>query len=277
MSKRSFDESDQEYLFEQLCKRIGTRKLMNMFQKDIERMEETHISTFNVTLLAHVLSFVERSDVNAVSRVCKKWNAAFKLPNFWKQHILAKFKLLPKHALAEKFDNFFFSNQETLQQQLEWLFVNGWHLTSVDPLDATDLQITRKSNSRWAVSWIYPSTYIRHEFTGTLTLSGDAKVVILNPQDSRYERIEYNTTYFAAARKYGRDTVQMTCKKMDGSKWEGQGTNTLTVHPHGMGTWTFPNGDIFRGVDVAFAGEPHGVGHDQDGKEIEYFAGKRIR
>jgi hypothetical protein len=46
--------------------------------------------------------------------------------------------------------------------------------------------------------------------------------------------------------------------------------------PHGAGYWTFADGTYFIGDNVAFAGLPHGKGHNQDNFEEEWFAGQRI-
>ena len=43
------------------------------------------------------------------------------------------------------------------------------------------------------------------------------------------------------------------------------------VLPHGKGVWTFADGTVFEGNNVAFYGFPHGRG---DG-DITYFAGRR--
>lgn len=272
MSKRTIDDvlekMDVDIIFNALYQRVGFDK--------IRSMAEAKVPDLPVDLLAFVLSFVHLGDIKAVSCVCKKWNAAFKLPTFWRRQVFQKFKESPKRALCEKFDNFFFSNRETLQQQVEWLFFRSHYRLQDDVHSPEDLQITRWSNHGWAVTWYYPSMYIRHTFVGNLMLSGEANVVDMAPACPEYECLEYDAQFSLDTRKFSQERVRMTCKKMDGSMWKGQGTNGYMVHPHGSGEWTFPNGDVFRGEDVAFAGQPHGTGRDQYGKEVVYFAGKRI-
>ena len=279
MSKRTrndvFCGVDEQTLFAALCNRVGTERIRHMVDEKIQEITSSHISLFPVALLAHVLSFVALGDVFCVIQVCKKWYDASRLPTFWNGLIARRLAKYSISQVLHEYDNFIFSHYETLRMQVGWLFKPRTHF-KVFRENGKFTQFVRYSDDTHGVRWTYPAKYVFFECKEKFVSHGKLVVIHKRPADGRYTYLRDVLYATNGNYDYSKPFCELYFVEVDGTKWSGHGTNSTVICAHGKGKWTFPNGDTFEGDEVAFAGEPHGKGRDQNGDTIEYFAGKRI-
>lgn len=270
---------DNDYIIEQLRKRHGDDHILSLFQEDVKRLKNNALSNFPVSLLAHMLSFVTLKDVKAVSMVCKLWHRAFMLPTFWKRHIECKLELhKEENKWLRDFDNFRFSHKESLRQQTEWLFMWGPRSFRKSRLHKDFFE--RFSKIGKALFWTYDCyAYgsVEYHVPEGYWRTGIISTIEYFHGRGKYRIIRAEIPFTEEMRCYSARSVPCQCELYDGSTFEGKGINAKQIVPHGAGKWTFPNGDVFKGDNVAFDGEPHGTGTDQNGNKVEYFAGKKIK
>lgn len=262
--------------------------LAPQWHSHIERMRQNHIAHFPLCLLAKLLSFTENGDIFNVIQVCHKWYAAFKLPTFWEPRI-EKLLLSTKSVLSETvnvkditllltcMDNFGLEN-ESHQSRCAWITNRNVRIQLISNGCIFERPYERAQTVQYVVQYGRISQYsIRPcAFYGKEKMSGEEHL---------FENYSYGVQYVcllwkkSIMVKHRRLCIQYRTEEEH--LWNGLSTILTdkyweSLKPHGKGKWTFSDGSTFQGDAVAFDGIPHGIGVDQDGHEVEYFAGTRV-
>lgn len=282
---------------------IDVSRLLNHFAKDTASLslvkdllnEDTRAVFLSTDVLTKMLSYVSISDVYNMIRVCKAWHACMEKPEFWTRHVRWRVQEALKHdkqfseddrrMIINEFHPFKWTDI-SMQTRLEWLFRQNdssfriqieW---SVDFL-VVSLNISPKTTSyglsmEFKRQTVCDKLWPQSMFNGIFTRE-NGKWVNHGPSVMTFYSTPFNKWLDFGIRhmEYARDVCQScvgSYRLLNGYQFEGE-CDVNTCKPHGKGKWTFPDGTTLTGDKVAYDGEPHGVGQDD---EAEWFAGERL-
>lgn len=252
----------------------------------VHRMRQNHISHFPTFLLAKLLSFTSNRDIFSIIQVCRKWYAASQLCHFWEprieQMLLKKYPYFKNRflPLLAQMDNFGIVG-ESIKSQCRWIvradclfIVHNKSLFEFQrPMDDGKRTLKYKIENNVITSYsIRPCRVL-----GIYGISGEEHLYRNQPYGVFYVCIPWKSDTIIEG-----VSIIIEYRGEDEFIWYGECAIATkydwdTAKPHGKGKWTFPNGDTLSGDSVAYDGTPHGIGVDQEGKQVEYFAGERLR
>ncbi len=226
---------------------------------------------FGTNELALILSFTGNADTFNVVLVCKQWFKATRLRHFWnkrieraKEEIISHRCWLDAHRkLAVKaFDTFNSPVAETLRQQVEWTLrshATGWiNICStkfnVDP--TLYISVLRKTHAKTCIEQlVHPAGTISYRVwfeSGEFWFEAAGKFV-------REATCAWDPAIRLSYNVYDHETERgaIITLKTEHGVYEGQAKlMDRLLQPHGAGKWSFEDGEILEGPDVAFEGVP---------------------
>lgn len=287
------DVHTEHVLLPRLLERVGP-SLFAPYQGLVAELSAHHISALPLDILTRILSFVELSDVRNVMLVCHRWYEASRCKEFWKQHVMQRIeKVIPQehfiiYVKNSPWDPFFFSD-ETLREQVEWLFIRGslglhGHVGD-DPVRGKTVCLSRYSNQDMRVWWkfdIRRFSAFRALFVhspGRHRYCQNGKTKVLSYEWGGPELL-LNVDFVRGTpdSRLMNGPIEVLCDKRPScGEFSGQAARDKSYTPHGYGTWKFHNGDTFTSDTMAaFDGKPHGIGVNQHGQPVEYMCGAKV-
>lgn len=134
--KRSLEDGNSEWILEQWVKRHGANRAVEHLpcNEIVDLSEFDVVKAVPVDLLPFILGYTALSDTLSVMLVCRAWYAATQKHHFWSRRIQRKKEeTISRLASGEEhFGDFilrfntFFHPEESLRQQVEWLFRDDW-------------------------------------------------------------------------------------------------------------------------------------------------------
>lgn len=247
----------------------------------VERMRQNHIAHFPLCLLAKLLSFTENRDIFNVIQVCHKWYAAFKLPTFWEPRIeRLAMKLRPRKLIMSFFqqmDNFGIVS-ESLDSQCRWIVHRNYNLS----FSVNSFMFSRPIFGNQSLTYLFvDNTIVQYSIKPRPEYPKNKEYM----EEHLFRNQPYGIFYACIPWQHGSVITSISLlieyRAQDESLWNGYSTIVKEydwdkIKPHGKGKWTFSDGSTFQGDAVAFDGVPHGTGVDQDGHQVEYFAGTHV-
>ncbi len=221
------------------------------------------MEVFGTTELAHILSFTLDADTFNVMLTCKQWYLATRMRHFWYKRIdRAKDVIISANksfALSVRaFDTFNSPIAETLRQQVEWTrFPLKWTAIDTTKFHSEITRyptVSRRTHTNTCVEQIFGKDGVmdyRLWYETDEKFRGVGKLVreATRAWDPAI-RLEYED--YSNLNK----SVSIILKTQHGV-FDGRAKKIgVLLQPHGAGKWTFDDGEILEGSDVAYEGEP---------------------
>jgi hypothetical protein len=213
-------------------------------------------------IVTAILSHVDLKSVKAVMRVCKQWYQASRRHDFWKHHIRAA--ILRSHRCdgitldqvtraAASVDTFASPRAETLREQVGWIFLaaswsSSWNAgnSSIRPWIRFIRSAHTKSSYECA---IYTGTG-KVKFRSWSTQVREVMVYECPLVEIKHIDVDYQNNHGVIVSNTWHFEGQVRDKRSD------DGDSIARYIPHGNGTWTFADGRVLNGPNVAFDGKP---------------------
>jgi len=253
-----------EWLISQLVLKAKSQEaLIAMLPPDLVASITTgpSITSLPIDILAQVLSYICKSDIRNVRLTCVAFAHAMRKQHFWYPFIqqalnyCIKQRNITNQSEARNilaFNTFESPVAETLRAQVEWVF---------KPLKWT--KFSCQKNKQYVERCTHLSTNLENAFVlGTNTLQNviwyesarfnddDGRFISIGKGDNPFLRIEMQKGIHDKA--VGSKKVTELNAVFDGNLvWKGE-----KWLPHGNGKWTFSDGSVLEGNDVASMGEP---------------------
>jgi len=244
--------SESEWLLNQILLHLGGADIVVKHLPNELLEKALKVPSFNMfapTELAMILSYTDLKDTKSIMLTCKKWYEATQRVHFWKQRIeVAKRKIGGK--LFQLFDTFKSPVQETLRDQVEWLFRRrSWILVR-------SRSIVRRSRDHCIDQYFEGSNVSSHCW-----FEPDSQTSF-STKKGKYVRVNIREKGLIKIEKEKYDDKKAVVKKIldDDSIYEGEAeemdSKKKVWTPHGDGKWIFPDGTILEGKGIAWKGEP---------------------
>lgn len=213
--------------------------------------------------------------------MCKKWCGATRLKHFWKHHIrkalvddlIAHNESLDDMRSWTEFDPFY-SDNLSFKQSTYWMFAKG----NIEVGQKNSLRIYDDETRSSALTY-YPETQ-KYVF-GNVVYDKNKKRYVYNGY-TRVDMFKVKNTiavewYYENGEARGAHYLKYRCN--NGDMYEGECVmlcrkkdKSYSAIPHGKGKWTFIDGTVMSGKNVAHFGMPNGEGDEG----VNYFMGVRI-
>lgn len=213
-------------------------------------------------IVTAILSLVDLKSVKAVMRVCKQWYQASRRHDFWKHHIRAAIlrsyrcdgiTLDQVTRAAASVDTFASPRAETLREQVGWIFFaaswsSSWNAgnSSIRPWVRFIRSAYIKSSYECA---IYTGTG-KVKFRSWSTQVREVMVYECPLVEIKHIDVDYQNNHGVIVSNTWHFEGQVRDKRSD------DGDSIARYIPHGNGTWTFADGRVLDGPNVALNGKP---------------------
>jgi hypothetical protein len=235
-------------------------------KQDIQRYQNALSILFNKDLLLLIFDRpeIEIKQTKELIRVCKKWYETTRDDRFWSSLIIKK---IPRNlsTLKELYsvDNYAYPDPE-LSSSFHWIFSKNY------PLYGHNIPNTLKKFFYAQEIIICGHFKFYYDGLDLLALTRERGVGwqdIIYMKDGISNIKSVNNNY----------TKEIKYENEEGITWVGQAKyynheQYYEMVPHGQGKWTFPDGSILKGDNVALDGIPHGKGNNG----VEYFFGHLV-
>lgn len=236
------------------------KRFIETFQTEIEYFENaTTITHLPVDVLAVLLSFIDLKDVRNCMRVSKLFYEATKKNQFWNRFIKQRLEdALVEPKFITVIGNFYFPEylRETCKTRHEWLFKKLYLKCSLTYKKT--FQIERFTNygmgkvirlkidvESLKIHWLEYHDIPYNMFKDLKSFDAKSRHTI---------DLLLKNEYFYSSGEI--EKISGTISKYD-AKWIGSCIQINKIyHPHGKGRWTFDDGTILEGDNVAKNGEP---------------------
>lgn len=253
----------EEWLFDQIILNAKSRQaLIDMLPRDMVSgiLNGPFLNDLPIDLLAKALSYISLSDIRNVRSTCIAFAQAMRKQHFW--HPLIQHAL--KYCIEQReitnqveirnilaFNTFESPVVETLREQVEWIFKPmRWTYFFIK----TGQFVGRRTHSntnlenkfRYGFNKLNSVTW----YESARFYDDDGRYISIGKGDNPIIRIEMQKGIYDKA--VGSKKIVELDAVFDGNLIYRNGT----WFPHGNGKWTFADGSVLEGNDVASMGEP---------------------
>lgn len=233
----------EEWVKEQLFLKYGDKDFKNA----------KGFNDLPLDLTVHILSYIQLKDIRNVIRVCKLFYQCMFKPHFWTKHIERTFGTIAGgFKYVQYFSTFKSPVKETLREQVEFNFRNGWLVLICGH----------------PYTFIIRKTYLGHSLRHTLNENMELQNCVICVLDDKYKFAKGSTNiaecvnnskwFFWNIQKWGEPGLGKLKYEKYGL-YEGEIAPKIVgndYEAHGSGKWTFHDGTILEGEGVAWYGEP---------------------
>lgn len=265
---RKEKEETEEWIVQQIVtnNRKRLRELIPDMYMSIEKGKR--ITDLPIDVLAHCLSFIHIGDVRSCWSTCKLFARAITTrPHFWKRLVQAHLKRVAigwMHndvstaalKVIHLFDTFASPRSETLKEQCCFLFKS--HLRAYVDMYFADgkkhVCINRQNGNARVLCRAFEISSMEIESVS----SYESPIGLFNEDFGEYCGEFYDVSKYILIYQKGKAIRGENMKFSNGFTWDGEVAKRENgnIAAHGSGKWTFPNGTVLEGQNVADMGKP---------------------